>query len=123
MIKEIYIRDEKDPYFEPGIIDYSNEMENIVSQIKMILGTRKGQVLGEYDFGVDLEYMVFTSRASAGEVQKQINEQISKYVVHSNNIIITTKVNFGDSGLGYDYAIIDIYINGGKAIGFLIDKE
>ena len=57
------------------------------------------------------------------EVQKQIDEQISKYVVHSNNIIITTEVNFGDSGLGYDYAIIDIYINGGKAIGFLIDKE
>ena len=123
MIKEIYIRDDKDPYFEPGIIDYSNEMENIVSQIKMVLGTRKGQVLGEYDFGVDLEYMVFNTRASASEVQTKIDEQISKYVTHSDRITITSEINFGDSGLGYDYAIIDIYINGGKAIGFLIDKD
>lgn len=123
MIKEIYIRDESDPYFEKGIIDYSNEMENIVSQIKMILGTRKGQVLGDYDFGVDLEYMVFNTRASAGVVKSKIDEQISMYVNHSPKITIETDVNFGDSGLGYDYAIIDIYINGGKAIGFLIDKE
>ena len=123
MIKEIYIRDENDPYFEPGIIDYSNEMENIVSQIKMILGTRKGQVLGDYDFGVDLEYMVFNTKVAANEVKKKIDEQISLYVKHSPKITITTDVNFGDSGLGYDYAVIDIYINGGKAIGFLIDKE
>ena len=123
MIKEIYIRDEKDPYFEPGVIDYSNEMENIISQIKMILGTNKGQVLGEYDFGVDLEYMVFNTRASASEVQEKIMDQISKYVVHSDRIFISSEVNFGDSGHGYDYAVIDIYINGGKAIGFLIDKD
>ena len=89
----------------------------------MILGTRKGQVLGEYDFGVDLEYMVFNTRAAAGEVQSKINEQIYKYVKHSDKIVISTDVNFGDSGMGYDYAVVDIYINGGKAIGFLIDKE
>lgn len=123
MIREIYIRDEKDPNFEPGIIDYSNEMENVISQIKMILGTNKSEVLGSYDFGVDLEYMVFNTKISAEEVQRNIEDQISTYVIHSDKISISTAINFGDSGLGYDYAIIDIYINGGKAIGFLIDKN
>ena len=123
MIKEIYIRNEKDPYFEPGIIDYSNEIENVISQIKMILGTSKGQVLGDYNFGVDIEYAVFNTKASSDEVKRNIDEQISRYVVHGNNITISTDVNFGDSGKGYDYAVIDIYINGSKAIGFLIDKE
>lgn len=123
MIKEIYIRDESDPYFEQGIIDYSNEMENIVSQIKMILGTRKGDVLGDYDFGVDLEYMVFNTKVAANKVKEKIDEQISMYVKHSPKITIETDVNFGDSGRGYDYAVIDIYVNGGKAIGLLIDKD
>lgn len=123
MIKEIYIRDEKDPYFEPGVIDYSNEMENIVSQVKMILGTRKGQVLGDYDFGVDLEYMVFNTRVAASQVKEKIEDQISQYVKKSKNVRIECEVNFGDSGEGYDYAVIDILINGTKAIGFLVDKE
>ena len=123
MIKEIYIRNENDPYFEEGVIDYSNEMENIISQIKMILGTRKGDVLGDYEFGVDLEYMVFNTKTAANEVKRKIDEQILTYVKHDPNITIETDVNFGDSGMGYDYAIIDIYINGGKAIGFLVDKD
>lgn len=123
MIREIYIRDENDPYYEPGVIDYSNEMENIMSQIKILLGTKKGQVLGEYELGIDLEYMVFNTKASVEKVRGMIDDLISQYVVHSSKTFISTQVSFGDSGMGYDYAVIDIYINGGKAIGFLIDKN
>ena len=50
-IKEIYIRDDKDPYYDPKIIDYQNEVESVISQIRMILGTLNGQVFGDYDFG------------------------------------------------------------------------
>lgn len=123
MINEIYIRPKSDPYYEEGIIDYANEMENIISQIRMVLGTLPGQVLGDADFGIDLEYIVFNTRAAASEVVQKLNEQISNYVVHSDNVTISTDVNFGDSGRGYDYAVIDIYINGVKAIGFLVDKD
>jgi hypothetical protein len=123
MIKEIYIRDENDPNFIPGVIEYSNETERIISEIKMILGTEKGDVLGSYDFGVDLNYMVFNTKKTADEVSKEINDQIREYVDKPENIFITTEVSFGDSGEGYDYAIIDILINGQKAIGFLVDKD
>ena len=122
-VKEIYIRDEKDPYYDPTIIDYQNEVESVISQIRMILGTLNGQVFGDYDFGVDLEYMVFNTTYAANKVMEKVNEQISKYVYDSDNITISCDINFGDSGEGYDYAVLDIYINGTKSIGFLIDKN
>jgi hypothetical protein len=123
MIREIYIRDENDPYFNPTIIDYSNEVESVISQIRMILGTKNGDVLGSYDFGVDLEEMVFNTKFAADQVMEKVNDQIDKYVKHSDQIYVYCDISFGDSGMGYDYAILDIYINGVKSIGFVIDKN
>jgi hypothetical protein len=122
-VKEIYIRDENDPYYDPTIIDYKNEIESVISQIRMILGTQNGQVFGTYYFGIDLEYMVFNTRYSGKEVLSKLNEQINTYVNHSDQVSINCAISFGDSGLGYDYAVLDIYINGSKSIGFLIDKN
>lgn len=122
-IKEIYIRDEKDPYYDDTIIDYQNEVESVISQIRMILGTLNGQVFGDYDFGIDLEYMVFNTKYASNKIMEKLNDEIDKYVYHSDNISIYCDINFGDSGEGYDYAVLDIYINGAKSIGFLIDKN
>lgn len=122
-IKEIYIRDDKDPYYDDTIIDYQNEVESVISQIRMILGTLNGQVFGDYDFGIDLEYMVFNTNYASNKIMEKLNDEIDKYVYHSDNISIYCDINFGDSGEGYDYAVLDIYINGAKSIGFLIDKN
>ena len=123
MIREIYIRDEKDPYYDPYTIDYVNEMENVLSQIRMVLGTKPGEVLGNYAFGVDLEHIVYNTRKSAEELADKIREQIREHVYTGDNINVDVSVAFGDSGLGYDYSVIDIYVNGQKAIGFLVDKS
>ena len=122
-IREIYIRNEKDPYYIPGTIDFQNEIESVITQIRMILGTRKGDVLGSYDFGVDLDYMVWGTKRNAEDVAEAIRDQIRDYVRHGKNITVDVTVDFGDSGEGYDYAVINIYINGQKSIGFLIDKN
>ena len=122
-IKEIYIIDDKDPYYDDTIIDYQNEVESVISQIRMILGTLNGQVFGDYDFGIDLEYMVFNTKYASNKIMEKLNDEIDKYVYHSDNISIYCDINFGDSGEGYDYAVLDIYINGAKSIGFLIDKN
>ena len=122
-IKQIYIRDDKDPYYDDTIIDYQNEVESVISQIRMILGTLNGQVFGDYDFGIDLEYMVFNTKYASNKIMEKLNDEIDKYVYHSDNISIYCDINFGDSGEGYDYAVLDIYINGAKSIGFLIDKN
>lgn len=123
MIKEIYTRTPDDPNFVPGVIDYSNEMESVISQIRMLLGTKEGDVLGAYDFGVDLTYLVFRTSVNAIELKQKIMDQIISYVHVGPNINLDINIEFGQSGYGYDIAVIDIIINGSKAIGFLVDQS
>jgi hypothetical protein len=123
MIKDIYIRDENDPFYNPTIIDYANDNEYVISQIKMILSTNPGQVLGDYDFGVDLEYMVFGTKKNAEEIKEKIKQQIQTYVKLPLGMSVDCALNFGKDNNGSEYAVIDIYINGAKSIGFLIDKN
>lgn len=122
-VKEIYVRDERDPYYNPYILDYRNEVEEIVSQIRVLLGTTPGQVFGDSFFGVDLERMIFGTKKDAQTILKDVNEQIQHYINHPDSIKITTDLNFGDSGKGYDYGVLDIYLNGVKCVGFLFDQN
>lgn len=123
MTKEIYTRTVDDPYYEAGIIDFSNEIESKITKIRTLLSTKPGDVLGDYNFGIDLDYLVFNTKASASDVKQRIDEKLAKYVPNTSNVTVSTEVSFGHSGYGYDYAVIDIYINGTKAVGLLVDKE
>ena len=123
MIKEIYIRDKSDPNFEEGIVDFENDVESTITQIRVLLGTKEGDVLGNNTFGIDLEYLVFNTVKNSLDVQSLVADKIRSYVIPGKNITIDTDVRFGDSGKGYDYAIIDIILNGRKALGLLVDKD
>lgn len=123
MIREIYIRNESDPNFVQGVIDYQDEVESIITQIRMIIGTAPGDVFGSPEFGLDLEDYVFRTKYGAAEINEKLEEQIKTYLKHSDSISVRTNLRFGDSGKGWDYALLDIYINGQKTLGFLIDKE
>lgn len=123
MIKEIYIRTPDDPNYLSGIIDFKSETEYLLNEIKVILGTSKGDVLEETNFGVNLEDLVFNTVKNSMQIEQMITQQIQVYAYIPDGMSISTRVNFGDSGLGYDYAIVDIIINGQKCMGFLIDKN
>ena len=45
------------------------------------------------------------------------------YIPYSNNISISVKMSFGKSDAGYDFGVLDVYLNGVKAVGFLVDKN
>lgn len=123
MIKEIYTRTKDDPYYEEGVIDFSNEVESVITKVRTLLNTKPGEVLGDYNFGLNLDYLVFNTKVPASEIKKVIDDKLNIYVPNTSNISLSTQVSFGHSGYGYDYAVIDVYINGTKAVGFLIDKE
>lgn len=123
MVREIYIRDENDPYFNPRKLEVTDEIEMAITQVRMILGTEKGDVLGSPDFGINLEDYIFKTKRNSTSICDELDEQIASYVQTGPNIRINTELNFGDSGEGYDYGLLDIYINGEKALGFLIDKD
>ena len=75
MIKDIYIRDPRDPNYVYGIYESEDAIENILSKIRMILGTIQGQVLGDVNFGVAIEDLVFESRINKFDLEERIDRK------------------------------------------------
>lgn len=119
MIQDIYTRNPEDPNYVYGVLQHSDPIESIISKIKMIFGTTQGQVLGDLNFGVGLEDLVFSTRINKMELEEKIKSQILQYVDEASDYKIEPRVSFG-KGDGYDYAVIDIFINDRKVVGVLV---
>jgi hypothetical protein len=119
MIQEIYIRNPEDPNFKLDILDHSDPIESIISKIKVILGTRQGQVIGDLNFGIGIEDLVFETRINKMQLEEDIKRQIGLYVTESADYKIEPNVSFGKAE-GYDYCVIDIYIDDKKSFGILV---
>lgn len=118
MVIDLYTRTVEDPNFIP-IFEHSNPIESIISKIKMILNTPPGTVLGNPGFGVGIEDLVFSTKINKFDLEQKIKSQINEYVSEASSYQIDPKVSFGKAD-GYDYALIDIYINSSKTLGLLI---
>lgn len=119
MIKDIYNRNPQDPNYVYGVLEHSDPIESIISKIKMMLGTSQGQVLGDLNFGIGLEDLIFETRINKLELEEKIKSQIMQYVDESKDYKIEPRVSFGKGEV--DYAVIDFYINDQKVIGILIE--
>jgi len=119
MIVDIYTRNPEDPNFNIDILEHSSAIESILTKIKMILGTKKGQVFGDLNFGVGLEDLIFETRINKRQLEEMIKTQIFSYVSESAAYKIDPQVSFGKAK-GYDYCVVDIYINDVKTLGVKI---
>ena len=119
MIKDIYIRTPEDPNYVFGVYEHEDAIESIISKIRMILGTRQGQTLGDVNFGVSIEDLVFETRINKFDLAEKISAQITQYVSEAAQYQINPKVSFGQTEF-YDYCVIDFYINNTKALGVLV---
>ena len=57
---EIYNRDPSDPKYKQNIVEVTQPVEICIGQLKMLLLTNKGEVLGDPKFGLNLEDLVFS---------------------------------------------------------------
>jgi len=119
MIKDIYIRNPEDPNFKLNVLDHSDEIESIISKIRMILSTKKGQVIGDINFGVGIEDLVFETKLNKMRLEEDIKKQINAYVSETSDYKISPSISFGKTN-GYDYCVVDIYIDDEKVFGLLI---
>lgn len=120
MIKEIYLRNYNDPYYT-NVMEHSSDTESIIQQVKMILGTENGQVLGDYNFGVNLKKLVFQTSFPKEKIEQSIREQIRQYIEYNDTYSIDVKVKFGKQPDGSDIGIVDIIINQQAVVGILVN--
>ena len=119
MLQEIYCRTANEPGYNPNQLVTNSALEAFLSKVKMILFTRKGDVLGDYDLGVDLESLLFTFNFDSNAIKDAINFQVGKYCPEQINYKFDVDVNFVP-GTVRDIAYIDIYIGGSKYLGIIV---
>jgi phage baseplate assembly protein W len=119
MIKDLYVKSPSDPNYNTDILDHSDPIESIKAKLKMILGTHQGQVFGDVNFGVGVEDLIFETKINKLQLEEKISSQIYQYVSESREYQIRPSVQFGKAD-GYDYCVIDFFINNDKAMGILV---
>ena len=79
-VKDLVIRYPGHPKYQPDRIIEDDEIEVIVQKLEMILFTNKGEVLGNIDIGCNLEYYLWQTRVTTGNLKNKVEEQIALYV-------------------------------------------
>jgi hypothetical protein len=79
-MREIYNRDPLDPNYNPYQIEVTDPTEICVGQLKMMLLTNKGEVLGDPKFGLNLEDLIFNLELSENSIRKELDLFLKVYV-------------------------------------------
>lgn len=90
-LRDFYLRPEGDPAFRPDQLEVYDDLESALQQIKMTLFTNKGEVLGEPDFGLQVEKYLFEFTIDPFNLTKEAGGQINKYVGEARKRNITVK--------------------------------
>jgi hypothetical protein len=119
MLKELYMRDPSDPLYYPGILEQSSEIETLLNQIRMIMFTKQGDVLGSYNFGYNLEDNLFMFNVNEDELKSKLLEAIYLYCPDAAPFNVDVTAQFF-KGSVRDACLIDIFIDGRKSLGVLV---
>jgi hypothetical protein len=88
-LRDFYTRTNDDPKYLNDRVEIGDELESAIQQVKMILFTKKGEVLGEPDFGIDLDSYLFEYSVDPFNLSNEATGQINKYVSEARKRQIT----------------------------------
>lgn len=97
--------------------EVEDEVEKFLQQVEMVLTTRRGEVLGEPDFGANLEDWLWNDRASSKQVEESVRRQISNYCAASASRIRWDVSASFIAGQVTDSILLDVTIDGTKVLG------
>ena len=115
MAVDFYFRTEGDPNYRPGIFEVKDDIENTVQQVRMTLLTKKGEVLGEPDFGFGMEKYLFEfDNLSITGIEQETNQLVEDYVLNARKYKVGIAAGYlDDAGDPYKTSIVlDVKING-----------
>jgi phage baseplate assembly protein W len=113
---ELYVKTIEDPGHDENQIHTNNEISQLITQIETMLFTTKGSVLGEPDFGADLETLIYELDANEAQVGALINQQLEMYIPLSEKYDTDVNITF-QRGEIRDVANLNIIIDGQYLVG------
>jgi phage baseplate assembly protein W len=113
---ELYVKTIEDPGHDENQIHTTNEISQLITQIETMLFTTKGSVLGEPDFGADLETLIYELDANEAQIGALINHQLEMYIPLSEKYDTDVNITF-QRGEIRDVANLNIIIDGQYLVG------
>ena len=111
-VRDFYTRTEGDPKFRPDQVEVYDELEACITQVRMTLLTNKGEVLGESDFGIQVEKYLFDFDLNPFQLADEANGQVGKYVSESKRRNITMNPYYINDEKGNKQYVLNINIDG-----------
>jgi hypothetical protein len=106
---ELYIKTIGDPNYIANEIVIEDEVEMLISQIEVVLFTKKGDILGNPDLGCNLDELIYEFNFTGFRIKKLVTDQIMDYCPLAKKYTVEVDVNF-QKGDVRDVAFIDILI-------------
>lgn len=116
-LKDFYMRSEGDPKYKSGVLQVSDDTEEAVSQIKMTLLTEKGSVLGEPNFGLDVNKYLFDFDTDPFGLSNDANSQVELYVASAKKKNINVIPSKFTDDKDRDVFVLEINIDGDDPFG------
>lgn len=104
--KDIYIGYKGHPKFSINKIIVDDIIRTIVQKYEMILFTNKGDLLGDPDFGCDIQNLLHQTKISSYAVKNIIINQINRYIPELSNINYSLEVSFEEDPENFQDIII-----------------
>ena len=119
MLKEIYFRSPEDPKYSGDYMEISDKIEALLSKIRMVLYTNRGEVLGEPELGMNLESYLFEPGLNETVIRDQFYAQLAKYIPEHVDYSIDCSVDTKSDGIS-NTSFLYITINNEKVLGVQI---
>ena len=83
-IEDFNIRYPEHPKYDSNRITEDRTIEFIIQKLELILFTNKGEVLDDPDFGINLEYYLWSTNVPVDKIRSDIIDQINTYIPELN---------------------------------------
>ena len=116
---ELYIKSNTDPNWRPDQLQVDEELAMLLTQIETLFFTNKGDVIGNPDFGLNLEDYVYSFRYNDSMLQGVVKAAINDYIPLANNYKVDVEVEFTEE-TQRSIVLINVIINDTYGIGLSI---
>ena len=121
---DFYIKNPNEPKFNSTYIIEDDIINVIIQKYKLVIFTNKGDVLGDPNFGADIELLLFETKVSEIFVKDTITEQINTYIPELTNMNYNLEILFSQDTENYQdimyiyfkIADYEVYAQFGKTI-------
>ena len=79
-LTDLPIRFPGHPKYNAKEIIITDPVEMILQKLELLLYTKTGEVLGEPDFGANLEYYLWSTQVATSVIEDAISRQITKFI-------------------------------------------